>query len=159
MKKIIRLTESDLTRIVKRIIEEENNSKTNKYGFVKVNYPNPSLISKMESDKRLRGKNFNPEVKIDIRNINKNMSKAYYKKWMDSKDYTERGFNKYAPDDFKFDGFWRKPNEIGEHIAYVDMYGHRYHFFPDGKLFIEGIGGYSGWKFKEFEGEVYFYFY
>ena len=154
MKKIVRLTENELIKIVKRIVKEDI---VNGFGFKKVQYPNPGLLSKMENDDNLRGKNFSPNVKFSIKNITKEMSKNYYKSWMDSKDFTLDGFEDHLSSKIKFDGFWRKSDEKGEHIAFLDMYGQRMHLFPDGKIFIEGIHGYSGWKFKEFKGNVYIY--
>ena len=154
MKKVIRLTENELIKIVKRIVKEDI---VNGFGFKKVQYPNPGLLSKMENDDNLRGKNFSPNVKFSIKNITKEMSKNYYKSWMDSKDFTLDGFEDHLSSKIKFDGFWRKSDEKGEHIAFLDMYGQRMHLFPDGKIFIEGIDGYSGWKFKEFKGNVYIY--
>ena len=154
MKKVIRLTENELIKIVKRIVKEDI---VNGFGFKKVQYPNPGLLSKMENDDNLRGKNFSPNVKFSIKNITKEMSKAYYKSWMDSKDFTLDGFEDHLSSKIKFDGFWRKSDEKGEHIAFLDMYGQRMHLFPDGKIFIEGIDGYTRWKFKEFKGNVYIY--
>jgi len=161
MKKVIRLTENELVKMVKRIIKEDSTSMEgesyNSYGFKKVFYPNPELLSDMENDRKLKGKNFSPDVKISIKNITKEMSKAYYKSWMDSKDFTLDGFEDHLSSKIKFDGFWRKSQEIGEHIAFLDMYGQRMHLYKDGKIYIEGISGYSGWKFKEFKGNVYIY--
>lgn len=162
MKKVIRLTENELVTMVKRIIKEDSTSMENEsynpYGFKKIFYPNPDLLSDMENDRKLRSKNFSSDVKISIKNITKGMSKAYYKSWMDSKDITLDGFEDHLSDKtYKFDGFWRKSQEIGEHIAFLDMYGQRMHLYKDGKIFIEGIFGYSGWEFKEFKGNVYIY--
>ena len=162
MKKVIRLTESELTNLIKTIIKEENDSTESRPKgtyFKQIFYPNPSLLTEMENDPKLRSKNFSPDVKISIKNITKEMSEAYYKSWMESKDITKEGFNNHISSKLKFDGFWMQmnPQEVGEHIAFLDMYGQRLHLWKNGKIFIEGITGYTGWKFKEFQGEVYIY--